>query len=67
MPDKVIAYLEFYLPKKLGDPIKGIYRITDQDKNNILIKDCEVEILVPRECIKVYEEDLKRWPKWVNK
>ena len=59
-----IAYLEFFLPKKAGDPIKGIYKIVDQDKNNILIKDQDVEIIVPKYCIRIYDTDSKRWPKW---
>lgn len=52
------AYMEFTLSKKKkesGDKISGVYKIVDTDKFNVLLKEEEIEIIVPKGCITKYE------------
>lgn len=55
---KGFAFLEFTLQKKkkeYGDTITGIYEITDMDKNNIEIRDDDLDIIIPKSRITKYE------------
>ena len=57
-----LAYFEIYLPKKNGDPIKGVYEIIEQDRHYLMLRDENIEFLASKRSIKVYEPDKSKWP-----